>query len=623
MSIFDRPIIGLDTETTGLYYPRDRAFCVSFTAEGHEPLSIDFRTEAHHIPALQHDMRRARGRFVMHNAQFDVKMLRPVGIDVPLDKVDCTVVRACLINEHFGTVFPWGKEGDYTLETLCRHHLKAGKIEEIWGELAKLFGGLPTRNVQAPRLCKAPWDLVRPYMERDALLAHDLWLWQEKEIARQGIHEIVDFERRLLPTLCRAAMRGIPVSVPVAEEAIDRMTVVIDEKQAAFERKIGIKGFNVNSGPQVKDLFKPEQVGDEWISGVNGCPLETTKSGGPSLNAKVLEAMNDPVADMIGEIRSLIKTRDTFLAKHVIEHEYNGRVYPTINQTKGEEAGTGTGRLSYTDPAMQQIPSRDEEVAAIIKPCFLPEHGQKWLDGDMNTFEVRIFAHLVAPYNDSLVRVYQQDPMTDLHSWVGSLLGVPRKASRPGEINAKTLNLGMIFNKGRGAVAHELQLPWEWSEFESRDPGTGKPVMIRYRKPGPETIELLNTYHRKIQGVKKLADVAKEIAESRGYIKTKTGRRLRFPRKYKSYKASGLLIQATAADINKMMWMGIEEALGNDGTILLNTHDSFSMSVDPSWERIFKRVQEVTNTLPSRIPLIMDLNGVGDDWWDAIRKDKK
>lgn len=616
MKLFDASVIGLDTETTGLHYPKDKAFCLSL-ATHNDFLSIDLRSDAHLIPALQRDINRSRALYTMHNAQFDIKMLKAAGIDLPLDRCDCSVVRACLIDEHESSVFPWGKKGDYTLDSLSQRYLKAGKIKEIWEDLALLFGGRPTRNVQAPNLCRAPWDLVRPYVERDALLALRLWYWQEDEIERQELRDIVEFERRLLPVLARAAMRGIPVNKAAAEAAVDQLSQVIDEKQFEFESAIGIRGFNVNSTPQVKDLFEPKQHKDgSWYSARNGYPLGKTASGGPSLSAEHLNAMEDQTAKDIIEIRSLIKTRDTFLKGHVIGHEYGGRVYPTINQTKGEAGGTGTGRLSYQEPAMQQIPSRNKKVAAIVKPIFIPEHGQVWLDGDMNSFEVRVFAHLVAAYNATLVEVYQANPLTDLHQWVADLMGIPRNATRQGEANAKQLNLSMIFNSGNGAIAAKLGMPWEWAEFES-DRGE----VIRYRKAGAEAMEVIDTYHKKVQGVRRLATVAKEIAESRGYIKTKFGRHLRFPRKYKSYKASGLLIQATSADFNKAMWLGIDQALESCGTILLNTHDSFSMSVDPDWKPIFARIREVASSLPSRVPLIMDLNGVGNTWWGALKNE--
>ena len=107
MSVFDHPIIGSDTETTGLVYPRDKAFSVSLAAPDGDVLFIDLRTEQHLVPALQLDLDRYPGRIAFHNAQFDCRMLESAGIVVPLHKVDCTVVRACLINENEATHYPW------------------------------------------------------------------------------------------------------------------------------------------------------------------------------------------------------------------------------------------------------------------------------------------------------------------------------------------------------------------------------------------------------------------------------------------------------------------------------------------------------------------------------------
>ena len=120
--------------------------------------------------------------------------------------------------------------------------------------------------------------------------------------------------------------------------------------------------------------------------------------------------------------------------------------------------------------------------------------------------------------------------------------------------------------------------------------------------------------------MEKLAKECRKTAERRGFIFTEYGRRLRFPKGYKSYKASGLLIQATAADINKHNWTLIDDALGDRGHLLLNTHDSYSMSIDPDHlESALKDVKDVVEGHQLRVPLILDLNGVGKNWWEAVK----
>lgn len=616
--------IGSDTETTGLVYPRDRAYSISFAAPTRETFFIDLRTDRHFIPALQRDLNRYRGTVVFHNAQFDCKMLKSAGIIMPLEKADCTVVRACQINEHEGTIFPWtrGKAGSYSLDDLGAKYL-GEKKEDPWQELADMFGGKPTKAAQILNLQKAPRDLLRRYQDKDAILALRLWLWQEEEIRRQDLHQIIAFERRVFPVLARRAMAGVRVCAETAERAIGKLTVVIDEQQAQLDKMVGTVGFNSGSSTQVKKLFEPiQQPNGTWISGLTGDPLATTPGGGASLNAKVLHAMTNPLAKAIVELRSVIKTRDTFLAGHILGHMHGDRVYPTINQSKGEDGGTGTGRLSYQDPALQQIPNRNKTIAEIVKECFLPEHGQTWLSTDMNSFEVRVFAHLVSLYNPALLRIYEANPKTDFHQYVADLMGVPRNPVRAGQANAKQLNLAMIFNSGKGAIAEEVGMDWEWDEFDTVE--YGQPKTVRYKKAGREAIEMIEEYHRNVPGVKVLADRAKSISESRGYIKTFTGRRLRCIKGYKSYKQSGLLIQSTSADFNKCMWIGTEEPLAAlGGSLILNTHDSFDASVDDPVPA-YKAMQEVARELQSRVPLLLDLNGHGTHWWDAIKpKDKK
>jgi DNA polymerase I-like protein with 3'-5' exonuclease and polymerase domains len=441
-----------------------------------------------------------------------------------------------------------------------------------------------------------------------------LWDWQAKEIDRQGIQDIVNFERRLMPTIIRAETKGIRVDLAYAEEAADKITPLINEMQARINKLAGWE-FNTNSPPQTKEYFQPTERNGEFF--VGNAMIGKTPGGNASLGADYLRIIEDPMAAMILEIRSMIKTRDTFLRGHVLSHNYNGRVYPNVNQNKGEDGGTGPGRLSYSGPAMQQIPSRNKKVAALVKPCFLPEEGQKWVDIDEASFEVRVFAHLVN--NPTIVQAYRDKPSLDFHQFVADLTNLPRNATYGGEANAKQLNLSMIFNSGNGAIADKMGMPWEWNSFLPRGKEDKPENWITYKKAGEEALNVIAKYHHRVPGVQDLADGCKATAERRGHIFTRLGRRLRFPNGYKCYKASGLLIQATAADINKENWMTIEETLQGRGHLMLNTHDSYSMSLPEDWKPIYKEVKAELEKPKLRVPLLVDLNGVGDNWWQALQ----
>lgn len=595
------PYFGFDTETTGLNYPVDKAFSFGLATPDGRTEYYDIRRTPNAIVLLNRQMRSYRGIIICHNASFDYRMAYGAGIILPIGNLDDTVIRATQIDEH---------EHSYALNDLGQKYCGKSKVETIYQDLAKIFGGLATKNVQMKHLAEAPPEIVGPYCEQDSLLALLLWEWQQEEIKRQGIEDICLFERDKMPTFIRAEMRGIRVDTNYAEEAADAITPIIKSEQKKLNTIAG-SDFNVNSSPQIKALFEPkEKKGVGWVAN-DGTVLGTTATGNPSIGAEFLRQMSHPAAESILGIRSLIKTRDTFLNRHVIGHSTGGRVYPTINQSKGEDGGTGTGRLSYQGPAMQQIPSRNKEVAAIVKPCFLPEEGQIWVDADMASFEVRVFAHLIN--NKEIIAEYKRNPDLDFHQFVSELTSLVRNATYPGQPNAKQLDLSMIFNSGDGAIADKMGMPWEWESFTTRD---GK--LITYKKAGAEAKRIIAKYHRRIPGVKALAEGCKSVAESRGHIHTYTGRRLRFPNGYKSYKASGLLIQATAADINKENWKIIEETLGEHGTITLNTHDSYSMSIDEDWKSHYERVRKELERDVLRVPLRVDLNGTGINWWKAL-----
>lgn len=598
------PVIAIDTETTGLSWPTDRAFGFSLAAPDGTSCYHDVRHEPGRAGDLNFELSFYTGRIVFHNASFDIKMLDSIGVYVPLHLADDTVIRACLLNEH---------EQSFSLDYLCEKYLGEGK-EDIYPELAKLFGGRATRGVQMKNLHRAPPEVVAPYAMKDAALTLALWQWQEAEIEKQGVQSIMDFERQVMVPLIKAEMRGIRVDTKLAEKAMAKLTLEIDERQRELDKLVN-RELNVNSPKQVKEVFSPkkDEYGD-WKTD-SGFLLESTETGNPSVDAEALRSMEgDRRAELILDVRSTIKTRDTFLAGHVLGHAVDGRVYPSINQNKGEDSGTGTGRLSYTGPAMQQIPSRNKRVASVVKPVFLPDEGRQWMSLDMNSFEVRVFAHLIN--NERINAAYANNNMLDLHQYVADLTGLPRNATYSGQANAKQLNLSMIFNSGNGAIADKMGMPWEWNSFSKE----GK--VFRYKKAGPEAEAVIAEYHMKIPGVKDLAERAKRAAEAHGYVQTKHGRRLRFPRKFKTYKASGLAIQATAADLNKEMWLLCDRMSSEyGGHLIMNVHDSYELDVriGADSEAIRNMLQgEIRKVAPwFRIPLVVDLNGIGANYWDA------
>ncbi len=605
LSDFDE--IAYDTETTGLNPEAGaRVFGFSISTPDGKDYYYDLRENPMAMLWFNLEMENYKGVVICQNLSFDYRMSKASGLHFKLDNAVDTAILACLINEH---------ENSYSLDNLARKYTNSHKKgEELYIELAKIFGGRATKNVQMKNISLAPSEIVAPYAKGDTRSTLDLYQWQKAQIKHQNLQQIVDFERRLTPIIIETQMHGVRVDVKAAEMAVHVLSEEIDLAQKELNN---LAKFDVNpdSTAHAKLLFKPEWREGRWWAN-DGTPLESTDGGAASLDADALRAMSSPMAAMILELRSLIKTRDTFLVGHVLESSQNGRVYPSINQAKGEGGGTGTGRLSYSAPALQQIPDRKKKIAMIVKSVFLPDEGHSWVDMDMASFEVRIFAHLVG--TKDICQAYYDNPETDFHQFVADLTGLVRNATYSGEPNAKQLNLSMIFNQGNGTTAEKMGLPWSWESFVPADSTDGKEIV--YQKAGKEAMAVINKYHARLPGVKKLADGCKKVATQRGYIYTRYGRHIRFPIKSKTYKASGLLIQGTSADENKMNWIKIYEALkGTGARILINTHDSYSLSIPiGKEEEVCKKVKAaVEEDRGLRVPLILEISHPGKNWWES------
>lgn len=599
LSVFDR--FAYDTETTGLRYRLDRAFGISISTPDNRDYYWDVREHPAVIPWFNDQMVNYRGVIIMHNAPFDCMMSDEVGIKMPLGRVRDTVMLACLINEH---------EFSFSLDALGKKYLGAQKVDEVYEQLADMFGGLATRNVQMKNLSKAPSSIVAPYAKMDTRLTLDLYDWQQVQIDKQDLQEIVKFEEDRLPHFIRNMMRGVRVDVGKSRIASAKLTNEVDTKIAELHR---IAGFACNHNPSgdMQKLFQPKQNRDGiWIAN-DGTMLPSTPKGKPSINADALRAMKHPAAGLILRIRKLTKLRDTFIEGHILGNEIKGRVYPHINQTKGEDGGTGTGRLSYSGPALQQISKRDKELCAIVRDLFLPDEGHLWSSRDWAQSDFRFMVHYTK--QPKLMAAYAEDPSTDFHSVCSELTGIQRNASHAGGGNAKQINLGLVFGMGEGKLATEMGLPAFPASFEKN----GR--TFNYLKAGPEAQAVFEKYHTAIPGIKSFLKQAEKVARSRGYVKSMFGRHIRFPRGEKSHKAGGLLFQAATAELLKDRYKRVCEYLDSEGgSVIMTVHDEFNNNVPEDKQYIDEEICRIMQDQGKyRVPL-KTTAGLGKSWWDAM-----
>ena len=595
----------IDTETTGLDWWHDKLFGISIAWDD-QSAYWDVRQDPQVIQWLQDLIREERvGTWVGHNIKFDYHFLREAGVTLPPERIDCTMIRGALINEH---------EPTFSLDFLARKYAGMQKDEEIYAELAALFGGRATRNVQMPNISRAPIRIVSKYAIQDAVVTLALYNWQQAEIERQDLYRVHRLERDLMPVIIDMEEQGVCVDVERAERAVRELTLRVDREQSALN---SLAGFEVNPNPSgsITELFKPERGEDgEWYL-VDGTRADKTEGGKASINAECLRRMKHPAAKMILDLRKMMKTRDTFLKGHILGHHHDGIIHCNYNQTKNDaEAGTGTGRLSVTNPALQQIPSRDKDIKSLVRPIFIPDVGASWLGMDWSQFEFRVANH----YGNvpAILSAYASNPDLDFHQLVSDLTGIPRNAQYAGGPSSKAINLGLAFNMGSGRLAQECGLPY--TEEEGPNGNT-------YLKAGPEALAMFEKYHAANPGMRNTSQKASSLAKERGFVHSMLGRHLRFPGGQFVHKASGLIYQATSADCMKQKLIELHTYLNTHGCgrLLLTVHDEVGISLDNDSKehadeiaRIYTTFDGVECPIKLRVPITCDW-GTGADWYQA------
>jgi DNA polymerase I-like protein with 3'-5' exonuclease and polymerase domains len=228
----------------------------------------------------------------------------------------------------------------------------------------------------------------------------------------------------------------------------------------------------------------------------------TEKTDSPSFTKNFLSNHEHPIVKMIAEARKINKVNTTFIDT-ILNFEHNGRIHAEINQIRSDDGGTVTGRFSYQNPNLQQIPARDPNTGPLIRSLFIPEEGCKWGCFDYSQQEPRLVAHYALKFGlpsvNTIADSYESDPSTDFHKIVADMADIPR-------LQAKTINLGLFYGMGKAKLQAELGV----TKFKAE--------------------ELFERYHSKVPFVKQLMNKIMNAASNKGQIKTLLGRRCRFPK---------------------------------------------------------------------------------------------
>jgi DNA polymerase I-like protein with 3'-5' exonuclease and polymerase domains len=524
--------------------------------------------------------------YVFHNAMYDVGWLRREGIEI-VGTIADTMVAAPLLDEN---------RFSYSLNNLGFDYLNERKDERALREAAKEMGLNPKSEMY-----KLPAHFVGRYAEQDAALTLRLWIHLRGLIVAEEMSSIFDLEMRVLKVCLAMRARGVRVNLDKAERVKHKLHL---QEASLLERVRDETGVDVNvwAAASVAKVFDHLNI-----------PYpRTPKSGAPSFTKNFLATHPHPLAKAIVKARELNKARTTFIDS-ITKHTINGRIHADIHQLRSDEGGTVTGRFSYSNPNLQQIPARDGEISPLIRGLFIPEEGCQWGSFDYSSQEPRIVVHYSQIMDldgaGKFTTAYHEDPRTDFHQLAADIVGVPRK-------QAKTINLGLFYGMGVNKLGEQLGL----------DINAAK--------------DLFKTYHDKVPFVRGLTEAVAKTADKRGVIRTLLGRRCRFglwepktfgvhkglpleearntygettplKRAY-TYKALNRLIQGSAADQTKKAMVDLYEA----GILpMIQIHDELALSVESKEQG--QRIMEIMqNCVELHVPSVVDAE-LGPSWGEA------
>jgi len=518
---------------------------------------------------------------IFHNAIYDVCWIKTLGNIAIGGHVVDTMIASALVDEN---------QMRYDLNNCARRYTGQGKDEAALYEAAREWG--VDAKVEMYRL---PAMYVGAYAEKDAELTLSLWQELKKEIDYQDLSSIFHLEMELFPCLVEMSFLGVRVD---EEQALEEKKLLMEQEKNLLLDVKKETGLDV----QIMAARSVAKVFDKL-----NLPYETTqKSKEPSFVKNFLQNHPHPVVKKIAQAREINKSHSTFIDS-ILKHAHKGRIHAGINQLRGDSGGTVTGRFSYSNPNLQQIPARNKELGPRIRRLFIPEEGHRWGCFDYNQQEPRLVVHYA-----SLQKLYGVGEVldaynkgdADFHAIVADMANIPR-------LQAKTINLGLFYGMGKNKLQAELGINKDKAE------------------------ELFKQYHSKVPFVKQLMDSVMKRAQDSGIIRTLLGRLCRFHlwepnqfgihkslpheealrehgpgiRRAYTYKALNKLIQGSAADMTKkaMIELHKEKIIPH-----IQVHDELDISVkdDKEAEKI-KKIME--SAVELEVPNKVDYES-GENW---------
>ncbi|MFL5574344.1 MAG: DNA polymerase I [Gemmatimonadaceae bacterium] len=437
-----------------------------------------------------------------------------------------------------------------------------------------------------------PVEAARDYSCEDADMTLRLRAVFEPQLEAQGLTELFHgVEVPLVDVLANMEATGIAIDVAWFQSLKERF----QRERERVEREIYAEAgeeFNINSNPQLRRiLFEKLEL-----------PVRKRTATGPSTDASVLQELAEAghaLPELLMEYRELFKLEGTYIdTLPTLLHPEDHRLHTSFNQTVAS-----TGRLSSSDPNLQNIPIR-RELGRDIRRGFVPRKGWKLLAADYSQIELRLLAHL--SQDPAFVAAFRAGG--DIHRQTAAIIfDVPPDAvTKEMRGRAKTINFATIYGQGPHALSRQLKI----SNAEAR--------------------EFIQTYFERFRGVKEFLDSRVELAREHGYVETIFKRRRYIPelrdrnfnvRAFGERTAANSPIQGSAADLIKIAMIRIDRALREralSARMLLQVHDELVFEV-PALE-----VEEVTalvrhemeHAATLSVPLVVDV-GVGDNWLET------